>query len=724
MINLRRLKIKGFRAYTETKEFSFESPMVLLLGENHRGKSSTLNAIEWCLFGKECMGKGTGIRERINWEVPNRNIEPPDVSVMLELEDDERRRYVIWRTLKPGGRGRSLEEKLRITLPEGSSVEGEEAKEKLTQLVKLSFRDFLTTVYQHQEAIRAVLTQEPRDRNDAIDRLLGLSEYRNILTGIEGAKLEKEQGEMGSSFDSFADKVEVALRTKKSDLRDRVEKAAREGVKECQLNEREALKIAKDAKNALFQFAHQTGLLLPDICVPEGWKGLPQFQALLEREIKRFRSEIPEVKRQQDLFRGRSKIRELREEYRREKERGDDIRQRFRDFVREKGNHKVLEGRIKGVREEVDSKEKELKRVNARAALVRDAIDYLSGGVKSFQDRCPLCGNTAPDLAEHLREEWEERIGNEVRKLQKQIEDLRIKLRELKGLSEEYARLEESLESAKERAGEINRKIAQVLGREVTERDDPYVLVNRKLDGIDKELRKLEDAVKSRQGILDGITHLLDQVELVVDILNSEEKMRIVEEIQASPEYSRMEELKDELAALVDDIDKIKQAVSKVSHEEARQKVAAAEKVIDGYFREIAGNPSVSSLEFSVRVDSRTARNHYEFKDQDGKDLTPVLSQGDLNAMALSIFLGMATSRAVRESFDFVMLDDPSQSLGSGHKEKLIEVLDGVLKDRMVVLSSMDKELEDLVFSKITGAKTKYVFSDWTPEAGPTVREE
>jgi len=415
---------------------------------------------------------------------------------------------------------------------------------------------------------------------------------------------------------------------------------------------------------------------------------------------------------------------ELREGYRREKERGDDIRQRFQDFLREKGSDKVLDGKIKEIIEEIDSQEKKLKKVNARAALIRDAIEYLSCGVRDFEDRCPLCGNTAPDLAEHLKEEWEKRVGNEVHKFQKQIEDLRINLRELKDLSEEYGRLKEKLKSAEETLKEINRKIAQALGREITQRDDPYVLVNRKLDSIDKELKKLEDVVRSRQGILDGIAHLLSQIEAIVDILNSEEKKRIVEEIQASPEYRRMEELKDELAILLDDIDKIKQALSEISHEEARQKVGAAEKVIDNYFREIASNPWVSNIEFSVSVDSRTARNHYEFRDQNGQDLTPILSQGDLNAMALSIFLGMATSRAVKESFGFVMLDDPSQSLGSGHKEKLIEVLDKVLKDRMVVLSSMDKELQDLVFSKITGAKKKYVFSNWTPEEGPQVREE
>ncbi len=40
-------------------------------------------------------------------------------------------------------------------------------------------------VYQHQENIRAVLTQEPKDRNEALDRLFGLSDYRNIIEGIK-----------------------------------------------------------------------------------------------------------------------------------------------------------------------------------------------------------------------------------------------------------------------------------------------------------------------------------------------------------------------------------------------------------------------------------------------------------------------------------------------------------------------------------------------------------
>lgn len=176
MLNLKNLKIKGFRGYIQEKEFSFDTPVVLLFGENHRGKSSTLNAIEWCLFGNECTGKNTGIRERIDWEIRNRNLPSKDeVFVELELEAENKMTYKILRKLIS-----KTKDELEINLPDGQLLKDQNAREKLAHLLKSSFRDFLTMVYQHQEAIRAILTQEPKERNDAIDRLLGLSDYRNI----------------------------------------------------------------------------------------------------------------------------------------------------------------------------------------------------------------------------------------------------------------------------------------------------------------------------------------------------------------------------------------------------------------------------------------------------------------------------------------------------------------------------------------------------------------
>lgn len=85
MLTLTRLTIEGFRGFRETKEFSFDKPLTVFFGGNASCKSSTTNAIEWALFGGECAGKQTGIRERVGWIIPNQHLSVPGVRVQLEM---------------------------------------------------------------------------------------------------------------------------------------------------------------------------------------------------------------------------------------------------------------------------------------------------------------------------------------------------------------------------------------------------------------------------------------------------------------------------------------------------------------------------------------------------------------------------------------------------------------------------------------------------------------
>lgn len=129
---MRKLKVQGFRAFMTEKEFTFDNPLVLLFGENHRGKSSALNAIEWCLFGNESIGKNTGIRERINWEILNRNLgSKPEVFAEIEFQDENKNSYRILRKWIS-----KTKDALKITLPDCSSFEGEDAEKELAQILK------------------------------------------------------------------------------------------------------------------------------------------------------------------------------------------------------------------------------------------------------------------------------------------------------------------------------------------------------------------------------------------------------------------------------------------------------------------------------------------------------------------------------------------------------------------------------------------------------------
>lgn len=715
MVTLKRLRIKGFRAYMEDKEFVFDNPVILLFGDNGTGKSSTLNAIEWCLFGNECIGAKSGIRERIDWEIPNRNLGPSaDISVELELEDENAHAYKIFR-----GWISKTKDELKITVPDGQALEGQNAKEELGRLLKSSFRDFLTTVYQHQEVIRAIVTEEPKERNDAIDRLLGLSDYRNILTGIEAAKLSTRQKGMSADFDSFTREIETALRTRESDLKDERGKAAEKGLKENQVSEKGALEISSEVKDKLLNFASELGLSVADLEVPKRWTDLYEFQEVVDAEIKRFRSEMPDVKKQQELFKRRAEITELKEKYTEQEKGWKSVKSDYDIKEKETSKMKV---EVEELEKKISESEKERSEVSARGVVIREAINYLElEGIDT--NVCPVCGTRKLDLLGHLQKEWVERYEKIIGKIQDELDRHEKRRCEVKAWFEEYNRIKKSFESAYKRVAEVGKEIGKALNREITAEDDPDAILNNALKEVSKKLEELEKAVENKQEKLNGIAFSMGKMQIIVGILSLEEKKRIVEQIQQSSEYLRMEELRDQMAILVDDVEKIKQAISEASHEAAKQKVTAAGEAIDNYFRRIANHPAVTKIEL-VTVDSKTARNQYEFKDQNGEYLTPILNQGDLNALALSIFLGMSSLKGATQPFGFVMLDDPSQSAGSGYKEKLVEVLDEVLDERMVILSSMDKELKELILSKITKAKTKYIFSDRIPERGPEVKKE
>ncbi|GAG37151.1 unnamed protein product, partial [marine sediment metagenome] len=249
--------------------------------------------------------------------------------------------------------------------------------------------------------------------------------------------------------------------------------------------------------------------------------------------------------------------------------------------------------------------------------------------------------------------------------VQDKLNALKNRQNELKIWFEEYNVVKTSFEGAYKAVGEVKKEIEEALGREINGEDDPDAILSNASKKVDKKLEELEEAVKSKQEKLDEIASSFEKMQLIVEILSSEEKKKIVEEIQQSSEYQQMEKLKDQMAILIDDIEKIKEAISEASNEEAEQKVSEAGKMIDNYFRRITNRPSESKIDFSVKVDSITRLNSYVFKDHYGQDLTPILSQGDLNALALSIFLGMAVSKEAKQPFGFIILDDPSQSLGS-----------------------------------------------------------
>ena len=721
MFNLKSLRLHGFRGFPkEDALFEFSAPAVLLFGDNHQGKSSVLNGIEWCLYGHECVGTKSGIRERVGgWELVNR--QSPKATAELVIDTDEGD-ITITRTEQKGKgkRGRHVQ----VALADGRVLRGNEAERQIAGLLRLSFGDFATVVYQHQESIRAILIQTPKDRNEAIDRLLGLGEYRNVLEGIKGAKLSRIQRELATEREKFEGRVEQALAVRRSDLEEKVNAAIGQGVERGELGVQDALKLSKLIVKDLQAFASRLGVSSTPPAVPSGWKEMDTFLAVAAKELDRLWSQAPDVKAQSELNKRRSQAERTREQYAASRAELTQAVSDLGSFEAEHGTRDQIGQDIVLIERQIDEGTQQIREISPRALLLEEGIALLkSARSRLGAELCPLCGQKVPNLLAHLEKEWIDKLEAEVRDLQAGVEQLRARKRELRRVAEDHDSLTEAVQRAHTELANSSQKAAELLGRELTKDDDPLVLLTKTVEKVGERLAEIESALTGKRAKLAAISASIGRANLVLEILLLEDKIRGIEKIARTDEYKVLDHCRDKIAELMSDVEAVSTLVTHCLAEEARCRTSTAGTAIDDYFRRVTQNPGIGSLTIEVQEDARSGGNSYSFCDQDGQELSPVLSQGDLNSLALSIFLGMIT--AYSHPVGFVLMDDPSQSLGTDQKRGLVEVVEDVCESgRRLVLATMDAELQERLRSSLGKAKSIYQFQGWTPESGPRVSLE
>ena len=719
MFELARIRVYGFRGFIGEKEFSFDRPVTLLSGENHRGKSSTLNAVEWCLFGDECVGKKTGIRERVDWEIANRHLQQGEVTVTAEFEGPKGT-YTITRA-QGVGRKRAAQ-KVTVLLPDGTQLQGDEAENMLLVLFRSSFQDFMTTVYQHQEAIRAILTQEPKERNEAIDRLLGLSPYREILKGITGARLEDVVKGMEGNREALRKRFEQAIRTLDNLVREEREKAMVEGMREEMFTEQEALKRAAGIAKAIESLAQELGAADFRAVVPVSFGKIAEFREWAKTETDGLWAQAPDVLKQEALATEQQKLVTLKGQYE-EAKRGESAALVERaNFIKQFGDEAALLRATQQEQQQMGEFGDKIRETNSRARLVEEAILYLKETVPDVQrGRCPLCGADAPELLAHLETEWEQKVKAQVEELEQQKRECQSKLETLGSLKGKLEILEKKLERARSDCGAFPPTIAQTLGRQFKKEEDALAILSTRLEEVAQEQELIGEAISKKRAKISELYDNLGKLRTIDEILGHQQKRTIIERILETKEFLELEQSLNEASQFVEDVRTLKTALAQASREEAESKIHLAQRSLDKYFCSIVKHPAIPGLVVDVAEDSRTRLNSYSFKSKDGTDPTPILSQGDLNCFALSLFLGLSEATGDTPRFAFLMLDDPTQSLGQETKRELVNVLEGISNHRKLIIATPDLEFKNLLMTHVTKTKIVYDFLDWTDRDGPEV---
>lgn len=701
-----KITIQGFRAFTGVRTIDFTSPVTVLYGNNAQGKSSTLNAIEWCLFGDKCAGLSTGIRERKDWKPQNR-AKIHACRVILTCHNDQDT-IIFERTPKLGNNG--------LTVTIGQKIIKSDAANMWVNEQVGQFMDFMAMVYQHQENIRHLALAEPRDKREIINRMLGLGEYNTLMSTIAASK-----------YDKWSNKVQLSIDGVNKRIQDRI-------LGYSSQNEEIATKLALNVNLVSIENARQKAIslqkklteLMGGTGATDGGGKIHGHKDIYERvmQIKRLAREYfiqsPTSVRNQAIaeemvnYEGKlAVINKLKQEL-------DLAGTKLSEFIAQNGDEASIKGKISGLTEEKKQIDAMLASANALYAAIDPLYRYMKDkGTGTGAAQCPACGSDTHDQLPYLANKLKQLTDTEVMTLSQLVDGKTKEIESATALLNKLLSLSVPEASLRTTYAENCERIARELEISLQKGEDLARVIAGKLKTAKEAKLQLEDALKSLEPRIRAIE---DESDAVIDycrILENKEHIKRLSNVKDDPNYKQLSALREYAERQSLDIEAILKAVKAIRDEAGATRVNSSKESIKKCFDRIAENPGIVNLEMCL--EQSRGNENFLFRDSSGDDVIPFLSQGDLNALALSIFYGIGESNTTDLPFNAIIFDDPSQSMAKHHKERIAELISEAAKARQVIVSTMDSELLAMLKDNLTMSMKVIEFSGWDPSNGPVL---
>ena len=708
---LKEITIKGFRGFIEEKTFSTSEPLILFDGPQSSGKSSALVAIEWGLFGDEIAKKAIGIDERRGWKIRNTNADEARVEMVLQKEQD------ILKIVRSDKKRRSGSD----FYFELNRIQDTDEK-KLRAMLGIQPEDYFSSVHLHQEIIRAFLTEEPKSRRDSLDRLLGLSELRNIIEGIKSAKISETLKDVDYRFGLIETKLNAVITSKQTDIQREKETGILKGLTSSDFSETGAGQKCETVKTALVNFANQTGLTMPDLPLARTLDEQQNFADSAKQSLRRLRDEQPDLQRQKELLEKQSQLQKAQQTFKDLLGGLQELNGERKHIHETDGDQEKMRLRISNeLNPKLDDAKDRRNEIDKRAGTIEEAIKYFEAlKPPTKKQPCPVCDKPIDDimhLQTHLKE-LRANLDDDLAPIREEIEKYGLEIKRLEDLIESLNGLDKKINSKTELLIKHKSDTETALGYEIKETEDPIVVVRKELENIQEELKKLESVVKESNQTLNAIEDDISKLEQILRVLTLEAESYNLVKIKETDEYEEVENYKFKLEKFAEGVELIGQAIENVLQTSAEAKLEAAKDSIASIFKNLANRADFSELEIDP--------DNFEIFAVKGSEKIPALSifnQGDLNCAGLSIFLGLGVAQDLSHNLGFIILDDPSQSLDSLHKENLVGILNSIPDDKQILISTSEADFSHLILTNVVRKKKCYRFDLRSNDRGAQPKE-
>ncbi len=706
--------ISRFRGWKNEHRIKLEGPITLVVADNGRGKSSFLNAIEWCLYGAMVTKKGSGIDERQDWELRTRTERADTEPTRVELEFETPEGLVkVCRQRRSGAKPREADT-LKIQGPDGAVLTNEDADLWLDEAGMPDWETYRRAYCFHQEAARqrVVSTSE---RSAILAALLGLEDDIALRSTIESNQPSKLFTEVDRTFEELNGEAHRALEFPQRRLNELERQADAIGVDSSKLKESNAKTLRSILVDRAGDLAGRLGLTtdLPDKSDASAVRNWASTWPAIAR------SSAPALSALESYRRQASKLDSHIAGYEEDDRAWKVARSQLELELQTGGDEAQREAKAAEAKTKLSEATNALQQNNATVKLLVDAKAAVEAAGRN--EECPVCETNVPGLAERLKTKIDRMRSDEFQALQSAEEDARAALEcaksslgKLQDLGNDEARDRRRVENQRD-------EFEQALGMdESTAVHDVLAEAKKRREALGSEIAKLEGLAPDRDKSIQDHQADCSRLDVIEKWLSASKKAESSIKLSAMPEWSEFNEALDELAGFGADMAFLGGLAREVQAERSDVRAAEVNKALGKYYSLITQDDT--AIKVSVHVTPQ--RISYRLVDASGRLAVPVLNQAAINAISLAFLFAQSEALEGADSWKLVALDDPGQSLDSEKQKGLSQAIEEFANSCSVLVATVPGQLSERIQDYISKQRHIVTLGPWSRADGATIESE
>ena len=713
-LRLVSLEIGCFRGWHGPVRFELDCPITAVVADNGRGKSSTLNALEWCLYGDAVIGKGSsGIEERQGWEIRPRDGGERPTEVRATFAAGEAA-IAVTRRENPTGK-KSERSRLEVCLPDGSKLADDAATSELRALGMPDWDTFRIAHCFHQEAARRRIL-DGNDRSALLAAMLGLDEDLRVRELLESQR----PGAMVAAVDDLLRKLESHIESvAQRPLRELVDARTRltaRGLAATDLHAGAAEAVRVRMVGRACDLAAKLGLAveLPDASDAEA------VAAWADRWPELARRSAPALQPLDSLRTDLGRLKSATSQAEQETQTWQTKKDALEKSIREGGDDGARQSALAEVREDLRKAENALAAANVRASVLANAAEAIARADQP--ERCPVCDSHISGLARHVADELARLSDTEINALRATVEASRVAVKEKESAVRDLESRAMAVRDADNRRRGALDEAARLAGEDVANAHDPLAAARKRIEAMGAQISRLDALASVRDREL---TAHAGDVALLRDF---ESWMKAVQradwqvEVESLAEWKDLERAIDEVAGFASDLEALAEIARELQIERSEARSHEVNRALGRYFARITRDSSRGG----VRVDTRTTRGKVEYRllGDDGEPIMPLLNQAALNALSLAVLFAQAEEQSRRGGFACVVLDDPVQSLDEERQVGLADALEELSRVCPVLIAVVPGPFTARLHSHVDVKRRFVTLAPWDKTRGASIESE